>query len=419
VPAAAGAMTALGSNLLFPPQHSWAATTTTVQKVVDNNKNAPAPKVVISPAVCDPAVSVWQRQGRLVYLLGTAHISSTSAQTASDLVDQVQPKAVFVELDIKRVGGGATTVIGKRIQENQDAANFGTTASSSAAEVAHADAQDVMVPDSVKWVIPQPNLVSATSSSTSFQHVLVEDEELNDALSTQTTTTTTNNKKPNNNNPLNLRQRALQAGAAAVGNSIKTMYQRLDQSGFSAGEEFVNAIRQGQKIGAAIVLGDRDVEVTLRRLALALSQTDLGLLLSPDNDLEQSMRNLLPPESRTVVETGGGGGNVMGQLTDAEFKEEFSTYVETLRTKENVRMIMNQLKRVAPALYQVMLAERDVYMAGGLDTLGQFQTIVAVMGMAHVDGVERNLKDMGWKSVTLKCSGSRMTSTAIDPKRRK
>jgi pheromone shutdown protein TraB len=38
------------------------------------------------------------------------------------------------------------------------------------------------------------------------------------------------------------------------------------------------------------------------------------------------------------------------------------------------------------------VAERDAYMANGLNTLIMFPVIVAVMGIAYVDGVEQYLQ---------------------------
>jgi hypothetical protein len=73
------------------------------------SSHATAPSVVSSLATCDATVSVWQRENRLVYILGTAHISETSANLAGQLVRDVHPDAVFVELDLKRVGGLANT----------------------------------------------------------------------------------------------------------------------------------------------------------------------------------------------------------------------------------------------------------------------------------------------------------------------
>ena len=64
---------------------------------------------------------------------------------------------------------------------------------------------------------------------------------------------------------------------------------------------------------------------------------------------------------------------------------------------------MKELKQIAPALVQVMLTERDTYMATGLDSLQDYEIVTAVMGLAHQDGVERNLQSFGWKPVKLNC----------------
>mmetsp|Transcript_4266 Transcript_4266/g.8352 ORF Transcript_4266/g.8352 Transcript_4266/m.8352 type:complete len:198 (+) Transcript_4266:2-595(+) len=193
----------------------------------------------------------------------------------------------------------------------------------------------------------------------------------------------------------------LQAGAKLVGESIKTMYSKLDSEGFKAGEEFVLAIREGLAVNAAIVLGDRDVEVTLRRLTEALSKTDLKKLFSSDSDLEQSLNSLMPgggKGSYALSDSRSGDGS-----KEAVSKEQFKEFVETVKARENVRLVMSQLKATAPELYDAMVGERDAYMARGLATLDQFSTMVAVMGIAHVDGVESNLKERGWVPVSVPC----------------
>jgi hypothetical protein len=40
--------------------------------------------------LCDPAVSSWKKQGRTVHIVGTAHISSVSADLAGNIVREVQ-----------------------------------------------------------------------------------------------------------------------------------------------------------------------------------------------------------------------------------------------------------------------------------------------------------------------------------------
>ena len=71
-----------------------------------------------------------------------------------------------------------------------------------------------------------------------------------------------------------LKAKALQAGSQAVGKAISGLYKKLEAEGFSAGEEFVVAIKEGLALSppATIVLGDRDVDVTLQRLTEALSK---------------------------------------------------------------------------------------------------------------------------------------------------
>ena len=88
----------------------------------------------------------------------------------------------------------------------------------------------------------------------------------------------------------------------------------------------------------------------------------------------------------------------------------FNSFVETMKAKENVKKIMGALKETAPEIYNAMVAERDVYMARGLDELGMnvksgssVATTVAVMGMAHVDGVETYLARNGWKDMSYPC----------------
>lgn len=323
------------------------------------------PALVTTAAVCDPTVSIWTRGNRIIYLLGTAHISEGSAKLAGELVRDVVPEGVFVELDIKRVGGlgpagpkaGASSVSDKM---NLDNSSMG-------------DGEDALAPRSILVI---PTITAAASSTLTGSSPKASVPAI-----------------PVVPEPKGLAAKALNFGANTVGNAIKGMYKNLDQQGFKPGEEFVLAVQEGQKIGSAIILGDQDVELTLRRLVQALAETDLNKLMDPNSDVNRSMQELLP--------TNPGSSPVSSDQVVS--KDEFSSFIETMKTRDNVRQIMGQLKEVAPQLVQVMLTERDAYMAAGLNTLNQFHSIVAVMGIAHVDGVERNLKSEGWKQVTPRC----------------
>lgn len=312
-----------------------------------------AADVVKSVNVCDPSVSVFQKGGRVVYLLGTAHVSSSSAELAGKLVDDTHPKGVFVELDPKRVKGSG--LLAKRVSIDE------TTG------------QEIEMPSS-RVIVPNLQKMANTAQSSATGESVPSQQVPVIPVS-----------KPN---PM------MRAAGAAVGNSIKGMYKKLDSAGFNAGEEFVVAIREGQKINADIVLGDRDVEETLRRVAEALAKSDLNTLLKPDSELEKSLKELVPNNIAATTD---------GDYSDAQFRQEFSNFVEVIKAKENVRKIMGELKRVAPAIYEALVSERDAYMAAGLNGLDEIETIVAVVGIAHVDGIEQNLSANGWKPANLSC----------------
>lgn len=324
-----------------------------------------------STALCDPTVSIYERNGRLIYLLGTAHISSVSAELAGKLVRDTHPDAVFVELDLKRIGGSST--MAKQMEAN------GQQLTISAQGDTDSKPSRVMLSPVGRTTTPTP----VTSSST--------------AVAVEESTTTTAPVFPaapatpkgggGGGGLLN------SLGAAAVGKAIRGMYSKLGSEGFNPGEEFIVAIKEGQKQGSAIVLGDQDVDVTLKRMAQAIQKTDLSRLLNPDSELEQSMREMLPTSSSSTS----------GMTESEAFKTEMSAFVETMKTKENVKRVMGLMQQEAPYLYEVMVQERDTYMAAGLNTLNEFTIITAVMGLAHLDGVERNLQSEGWRPVKARC----------------
>jgi hypothetical protein len=338
-------------------------------------------------ALCDPTVSVWQiggttsAPGRTIVLLGTAHISQLSAELAGTLVREIRPDAVFVELDLKRVarigtsGGGTTTAAAK------GPAGLLDTTDSLPVQVIVPSPQRLLPPPPPSMPVDgMTTTASSSSSSSSSPSSLVAPSSPSEG------------KKGNW-----FTRGAMNLAANAVGSAVKGLYSNLSTAGFQPGEEFATAIRAGQEVGAAIVLGDQDVQVTLRRLTQALAVTDLDKLLSPNSALEKSMAELLPPPPSSSV--------VKASATDtANFKQELTGYVERLKSRDSVRKLMAELNEVAPALIQVMLTERDAYMAAGLDTLSQFDCIVAVMGLAHQDGVERNLRERGWKPLPLSCA---------------
>lgn len=328
----------------------------------------------VSSALCDAAVSTFRNptNNRIVHLLGTAHISSDSADLAGQLVREIKPSAVFVELDAKRVN----KAIPKPTETFFDSSQAPTPTTSSSTTMATST-----VPSSTEPAASTANVGGTAISSESL------------TLSPEATPETSLPKA----NPFDFKEKILRKSSQVVGNSIKGLYSKLESQGFSAGDEFVVAVREGLAVNSKIVLGDQDVEVTLRRLTEAITKTDLKKLLAADSELEQNMKGLMPDSIAT--------GSVSSDKAEAGMtKEELSSFIETVKTKENVKLLMANLKSVAPEIYMAMVGERDAYMANGLNKLDPFPSIVAVMGIAHVDGVERNLQSMGWVEVKASCS---------------
>ena len=348
--------------------------------------------IIVSSTLCDPSVSTWVKtyddSMRTVHILGTAHISSSSAELAGKMVRELKPNVVFVELDAKRVARAIPGGVRGSSSGNVD------------------------------------NKIDADSRSTGGNTA----EESNQSSST--TTTATNNVitstpnvgsiSPKTSNPFDVQSQIVNAGSKVVGNSVKSMYSKLESEGFKAGDEFAMSVREGLAIGATIVLGDRDVEVTLQRLTRAITKTDIRKLLSADSEVEKSMEALLPEGMKSQLNQ---PANDVGGKTDVNSmsvtsmgmddvtisKQDFNTFVETMKAKDNVRSIMSALQKTAPEIYEAMVAERDEYMGRGLDELGinlkggNTQNTVAVVGMAHVDGIERYLSAKGWTEMIYPC----------------
>lgn len=147
---------------------------------------------------------------------------------------------------------------------------------------------------------------------------------------------------------------------------LKLSAQLTEQLGVAPGGEFRAGFEEAQKIGASIILGDRRIGVTFRRALAALSlwqrvRFGVALLSSLTSDL-----TITPDE------------------------------VERLKDRDMVTMLTGELSSEFPALSEVLVSERDAILAFSLMTAancaqppyGPAVTVVGVVGMGHVAGVE-------------------------------
>jgi len=133
------------------------------------------------------------------------------------------------------------------------------------------------------------------------------------------------------------------------------------QTGMPAGEEMLVAIRHAQEIGARVELIDRDIRITLQRLINRMSWRGRVKLFA------ELLLGLLPFGKRVELE----------RLTDDQI----------------VAYLLQELKRTSPTAYQVLIGERDAYMASRLAMLLSTSTgkVACVVGAGHVPGIYERL----------------------------
>ena len=82
------------------------------------------------------------------------------------------------------------------------------------------------------------------------------------------------------------------------------------------------------------------------------------------------------------------GGLLSGQTDPKDF-------VERIKTRDRVKELSRSLQQSFPSVYNVMITKRDIHMAQMLRRHCSEGKVVAVVGMAHVEGIERE-----WESLT-------------------
>jgi len=171
------------------------------------------------------------------------------------------------------------------------------------------------------------------------------------------------------------------AGAAenGVGLGLSSLYKQMDTMGFQSGGEFLAAVEEADAIGATLLLGDRDARVTIQRLRDAMFE----VLKNPPEPTGAT----LPP---ALLAAAGGADVELKEMT----KESVENTLSVMKQRQNVRELTAYIKSEVPPLYRALIGERDEYMAKSL--LGSAGArIVAVVGLAHVDGIEETILKAG------------------------
>ena len=170
-------------------------------------------------------------------------------------------------------------------------------------------------------------------------------------------------------------------GEKLLGAGLKAAYQLLRQfHGLQPGLEFKVAMDECDASGARLVLGDRDQDATIRALREAIDLADVLKLLAAGGGMDPAA---MDPELAAL-------------FRNADWRDP-ARAVEMLKTRKATSAMAAAMRAQFPKVARAMLDQRDDIMTRGLLEAargeGGEKKIVAVVGMAHMDGVEARWGD--------------------------
>lgn len=138
-----------------------------------------------------------------------------------------------------------------------------------------------------------------------------------------------------------------------------------DDMGVRPGAEMISAIEEAESMGAKVALIDRDIQVTLQRFW-------------------GKMRFL---EKIKMISSLLGGVIGIGKGTEID--------IDQITESDVVTALVSELRDFAPTAAEVLIDERDAYLAGNLVQVaaGGNKIVVAVIGAGHKPGVTNYLRN--------------------------
>ncbi len=157
------------------------------------------------------------------------------------------------------------------------------------------------------------------------------------------------------------------AGMVAASLALSAFQQRVaEQSGIEPGAEMRVAIDEARKAGLPLLLVDREVGVTLRRV----------------------YRNV-PWWQRFTLVSGLLASVISRQTISAE-------EIERLKQGDVLESTFSEFAEQSQRLYQPLIAERDAYMALRLreeNAAGHYRHVLVVIGAGHLKGLSQQLSE--------------------------
>ena len=295
--------------------------------------------------------TVTSPSGQVITLIGTAHLSQKSNQQVERVIQEIQPQLIMVELDPSRLSRIGIPSLDS-IQVTRVVAS----------------GDDVVLPK-------MTNRKSDDASLLVWKPFWMVQEVITDGIS--------------------------RIARALLTGMYQDMGSKMNQNATSTvkgGGEFLVAIRQAEQLNSVhtLVLGDRSSLTTIKRAAtLAFQSGDpLGVLARLQEANAVEMREL---ERNVRLELTNHGADT---TTAVEETQVNIAMMERLKEDSEFRnRLFRKLEKEVPEFTQAFLKERDYIMAETIrrelvDSTHVVEKVVAVVGLAHVPGMEATLLAM-------------------------
>ncbi len=135
-----------------------------------------------------------------------------------------------------------------------------------------------------------------------------------------------------------------------------------EEMGVKPGSEMLAAIEAAKKAGARVALVDRDISITIQRFWSAMSLLDKARLVW----------SLLPA--------------AFGRGEDEEID------IDTITQDDIVSQMISEFRKISPGAANVLVDERDAFLARNLYLLSKQGRVLAVVGAGHREGITRHLE---------------------------
>lgn len=131
--------------------------------------------------------------------------------------------------------------------------------------------------------------------------------------------------------------------------------------GVKPGSEMLAAIESAKKVGARVALVDRDVGITIQRFWSAMGTADKARLIF------------------SLIPAALGWGD-----------EEID--IDSITQEDIVSQMISEFRKVSPSAANVLVDERDAYIARNLYQISMQGRVLAVVGAGHREGITRHLE---------------------------